>query len=90
MMTKDDLHAGMEVFGFKFKTIAGQVGYVADMNKHINKPGILDSIGYKTCKITFGKKDGYYYPIDLLLKDLDNRLNPPIDLDDLFDQIKQL
>ena len=81
---------GLTVEGFKFTYEDHRAGFTRSMENYIGKPGVIDYVSTdgKGCLIKFEDGQTYTYPTKMVI----NQIEPasPIDLDDLFDQIKQL
>ena len=81
-----------EIYGFEFKNANDVPNFVPRMKDYIGKVGIIKSVfknyPHRACRVRVDFKDGeqWVYPAS----QVEHHLVPPIDIDELFNEIKKL
>lgn len=88
-MKRNDM-IGLPVKGFKFTYEDHKAGFTRPMEEYVGKPGVINyvSIDGKGCLIKFEDGQIYTYPTKMVMDQLEPA--PSIDLNELFNKIKEL
>lgn len=89
-MTKEDIQIGMDFVGFKFKGSTSPCGYAKRMDEHIGEIGKVTHIIDDVVQVVFKNKQTWNYPIKDFLKMKEEENAPPINLEELFNEIRKL
>jgi hypothetical protein len=83
---------GQEVYGFEFKNAGDVPNFVPKMKQYVGKVGIIKSVHKdwpnRACRVRVDFEDGeqWVYPAS----QVKHHLVPPIDIDELFNEISKI